>query len=100
MMRRMLAQLGEQQSKICKSRVRFPCILLYFFLKGEVKDMEISNDELMRALELIRNTCKSNENCNTCPLRTSNWISCDVINSRPEDWILVNDQEKFPRLFK
>lgn len=53
--------------------------------------------EIIKALELIKNICKKHENCNTCPLGT--YDKCCMIQDRnPEDW-KINDTNQIWRAF-
>ncbi len=41
-------------------------------------------DELIKALNLIKETCKAQEQCEKCPLSRSE--ECLIVNSDPSDW--------------
>lgn len=63
-------------------------------------------DELLKALNVIKNECRSHEHCDDCPLRIKDGSSsvegyCSIINDKPDHWDLVAECEDFiiPRLF-
>lgn len=63
-------------------------------------------DELLKALNVIKNACRSYEYCDNCPLRIKDGSSsfegyCSIINDEPDHWNLVADCKDFviPRLF-
>ena len=48
--------------------------------------------DLIKALRLIREECKSHTKCEECPLRNSDNKHCVINNgANPEDWRLVGD---------
>ena len=55
--------------------------------------MVIDYNELLNALRIIKKTCESNPECNTCPLR-DNFYVCVVSDSmapEPAKWKIKSD---------
>lgn len=44
------------------------------------------NDELLKALQLIKETCENNDNCASCPLYSCDNLECGVTSKTPATW--------------
>lgn len=55
--------------------------------------------KILDALELIKNICVENPNCEKCPLGTC-YSNCNILRVRPQDWNLSVLPEETWRAFK
>lgn len=56
--------------------------------------------ELEDALRVIKEKCKSMENCSKCPLRSYDGDLCEVRKCIPGKWKIKSDElEEVPRIF-
>ena len=50
-----------------------------------------TNDEIIKALELVRNICKNYDTCHQCPFYNIDCDACVIQYKEPCDWILANE---------
>lgn len=65
----------------------------------ESETMDISVEKIEESLRVIREVCKSHEECKTCPLRTYSGSDCQL-ETRPDCWELKSDKKSDNRLFE
>lgn len=60
--------------------------------------------DLLEMLKVIRETCKEQKDCTSCPLRQFNNVNCEVASDKaPHEWTFFNDDndnDKPKRLFR
>lgn len=58
----------------------------------ENKITEKKKEEIIKALKVIQDICKSNENCETCPLRSLENL-CAISDRQPDCWSIQGKDE-------
>lgn len=66
----------------------------------ENKITDAKKEEIIKALKVIQDVCKSNEDCETCPFYSvNNPINrCSIKNESPYDWKIAEKNEKWRAL--
>ena len=47
-------------------------------------------EEILKALQVIKSTCKQYDNCDRCPLSKNG--TCVLLEQPPENWKIVNKE--------
>lgn len=66
----------------------------------ENKITDKKKEEIIKALKVIQDVCKSNEDCETCPFYSVNnpTKKCSITNELPNDWKIARKNEKWRAL--
>lgn len=60
--------------------------------------MKHTQEEIINALQVIKDVCNKNEKCVMCPLR-SRGVGCTLMNTFPNQWEIKNNETNW-RAFK
>ena len=56
--------------------------------------MKYPQEEIIHALEVIKETCREHEKCADCPFYNKSILpSCEIQYDNPEDWQINKDQD-------
>lgn len=56
--------------------------------------MKHTKEEILKALHVIKDTCKENEHCFNCPFhKISTAVSCQIVKIKPSHWEIKKSEE-------